>query len=475
MPRGKKRLRLRVYEDCFTGEDALHWLLKHLQTTELFGTVNRTQVENLLNKFVHSEVIADIKGKDKGFSESTYYQFVTEPRALNFVDDTPKPKGTTHQRTGTEENEGLCIANEYAFTQCSYPSIANIRSFGLADPMYDEPQDLTGYGNVAPEQVASVWKEMTLARLLHVVELTTLDGVVSYKAVNGHHIAHNASKTLASNPSGSQSNGDVPQWVLLAIKCVAEWPEGCTEEFVGGLPVYQGLELDVLQSLVVHFSLQPEPLISCSLGDLFAAVLCLIEEKKSSSLIAMQMCLLLLPQVNRARLHILVRFIHDAAHNKELILSSTKTNFDELLDLFSPVVLRPTKGRLEESGVHNLMAYMIQHHQHIFKIPENLKHDVESKLSAMSSGQGDSTLAAQSSYCHRVSQEEYDKQKNMSEEFLVGLLTKIVNDKEMPAKMKKKRLHQFEKAYPHLYRQYHSTPNLSSSDNAICTDPLALR
>ena len=50
-------------------------------------------------------------------------------------------------------------------------------------------------------------------------------------------------------------------------------PEGCTEEFVGGLPVYQGLELDVLQSLVVYFSLQTEPLISFSLGDLFAAVL----------------------------------------------------------------------------------------------------------------------------------------------------------------------------------------------------------
>ena len=50
-------------------------------------------------------------------------------------------------------------------------------------------------------------------------------------------------------------------------------PEGCTEEFVGGLPVYQGLELDVLRSLVVHFSLQTEPLISCCLGDLFAAIL----------------------------------------------------------------------------------------------------------------------------------------------------------------------------------------------------------
>lgn len=133
-----------------------------------------------------------------------------------------------------------------------------------------------------------------------------------------------------------------------------------------------------------------------------------------------------------------------------------------------------------------------------FQIPDNLKHDVESRLSAMASGQvgrlsvpishdlisvlcyqGDGAMATQqSSYCHRVSQEEYDKQKNMSDEFLVGLLAKIVGDQEMPAKVKKKRLQQFEKAYPQLYRQYHSTPNLSSPDHAdvtLCTSHLALR
>ena len=49
-------------------------------------------------------------------------------------------------------------------------------------------------------------------------------------------------------------------------------PEGCTEEFVGGMPVYYGFELDVLQSLVQFFSL-PDPLISPKLYDLYMAVL----------------------------------------------------------------------------------------------------------------------------------------------------------------------------------------------------------
>lgn len=50
----------------------------------------------------------------------------------------------------------------------------------------------------------------------------------------------------------------------------------------------------------------------------------------------MQLCLLLLPQASRARLHTVTRLIHDAAHNKELILSRSKTNFDEVVTLPSP-------------------------------------------------------------------------------------------------------------------------------------------
>ena len=126
-------------------------------------------MEKLLQTFVQNEVIVDIKGRDKSFSESTYYKFVTEPNALNFVDDTPKRNGNacTDKRTGenalgTEENEGLCIVNEYAFTQCSNASIANMK--GLADHAYEEPRRANGAWKMAPEQVAAIWKEMTLAR-----------------------------------------------------------------------------------------------------------------------------------------------------------------------------------------------------------------------------------------------------------------------------------------------------------------------
>lgn len=44
MPRHKKRLKMRLYENCFTGSEAVEWLHLHLQSTGLFGSTSRQQV-----------------------------------------------------------------------------------------------------------------------------------------------------------------------------------------------------------------------------------------------------------------------------------------------------------------------------------------------------------------------------------------------------------------------------------------------
>lgn len=46
MPRHKKRLKMRLYENCFTGSEAVEWLHSHLQSTGLFGSTSRQQVGN---------------------------------------------------------------------------------------------------------------------------------------------------------------------------------------------------------------------------------------------------------------------------------------------------------------------------------------------------------------------------------------------------------------------------------------------
>ena len=51
--------------------------------------------------------------------------------------------------------------------------------------------DVSDVVQLSPAQVAGVWKELTLNRLLQLVELETLEGVLAYDAVDGKNIAKN--------------------------------------------------------------------------------------------------------------------------------------------------------------------------------------------------------------------------------------------------------------------------------------------
>lgn len=44
MPRHRRRVKMRLYDECFTGSEAVQWLHKYLQNTGSFGTVSKQQV-----------------------------------------------------------------------------------------------------------------------------------------------------------------------------------------------------------------------------------------------------------------------------------------------------------------------------------------------------------------------------------------------------------------------------------------------
>ena len=48
MPRRKKRVKIRVSEECFTGHEAVEWLHFYLQTSSNFGSVSREQVNTIV-------------------------------------------------------------------------------------------------------------------------------------------------------------------------------------------------------------------------------------------------------------------------------------------------------------------------------------------------------------------------------------------------------------------------------------------
>ena len=44
MPKQRRRVKMKLYEECFTGPEAVKWLHDYLQTSGDFGTVSKQQV-----------------------------------------------------------------------------------------------------------------------------------------------------------------------------------------------------------------------------------------------------------------------------------------------------------------------------------------------------------------------------------------------------------------------------------------------
>lgn len=105
-------------------------------------------------------------------------------------------------------------------------------------------------------------------------------------------------------------------------------PEGCPEDLTGGLPLYQGFEQDVLQSVITYFQSLSEPIVPPKLFNLFMMIHPHLDRNASRATDALQLCCLLLPQQKRIQTHRLLRMIHKACRNTLLHLSEARSNDD---------------------------------------------------------------------------------------------------------------------------------------------------
>ena len=158
-----------------------------------------------------------------------------------------------------------------------------------------------------------------------------------------------------------------------------------------------GYHLSLCMLRELHVSL-PSSLPNCA-----HSLTGLIKAGKPSAVDALQLCSLLLPQTNRTRLHRVLRLIHKASSNRQLVLSKTKSNREVLLEHFSSIVLKQeshnisplhlpaafhksessadggvgggggggrgvAKSDEEKESLKRLVGFMSQHYQQIFKV-----------------------------------------------------------------------------------------------------------
>ncbi|XP_060087979.1 DEP domain-containing protein 1A isoform X2 [Heteronotia binoei] len=177
---------------------------------------------------------------------------------------------------------------------------------------------------------------------------------------------------------------------------------------------------------------------------------------------ALQVCCLLLSPPNRRKLQLLMRMISRMSENVDMPrLHDAVGTRSLMIQTFSRCVLCCAEEvDLDELLATRLVSFLMDHHQDIFQVPTYLQVAVQDHIETLKTtqkkcfGEDLSAIFPTYSYCKRITTQEFDEQKVYTSQAAVAeLLESIIKDRTLSIKDKKKKLKQFQKAYPQIYQK----------------------
>ncbi|KAJ8287138.1 hypothetical protein GJAV_G00048090 [Gymnothorax javanicus] len=449
MPVRRHWAHFRSYDNSFTGSEAVDWLHALLRRNHNFGPeVTRFQTLQLLRKFLKNHVIEDIKGRygTEDLDDNGHlYRFPPSsplkplpPRTPIFLSG-PLPK-----LPGWDDYEEVTLPEKVPVK----PLVLNSESWNKRHSIaIGEVQEcrLIRRREISQRHLDHIWKSMTLAHLQRVLGLDSLEGVNKQGVV-----------VL------KEKSGDLPHWVLSAMKCLANWPNGSETK----QPLYDGFERDVLKTVADYFQKLSEPLLTFQLYEVFVSILGLLP-REQVAVDALQVCCLLLPPPNRRKLQLLMRLITRVCQNPRLPpLNDAIATRTLMVQMFSRCVLHSADEEdLDELLATKLVMLMLEHQEEALRVPARLQRAVEEHLAHLRrvqikySGADTDSSVVSPSYCRQISKAEFEEQRvHGAQEPMVELLESIIGNKDLSVKDKKKKLKQFQRSYPEIYRKRFPTP-----------------
>ncbi|MEQ2231483.1 hypothetical protein ILYODFUR_000915 [Ilyodon furcidens] len=505
----KRRLvHLRSHNDCFLGSEAVDVLAGHITNAKGFegATVSRDKVVCVCQALLECGVFEGVgtkmfsKNKKQGAfedSRSALYRFVgaCSPAAEELeqhslvngiqrlfcssapdrLEEQPCSADMSVPARVLETSVKTCQLESRFTAKVTSECRVDSPSRGLTDSAL--PQSL----------VDEVWQEQTLLRLLNLVELPLLEGVLQCNQnptspTPANQVAHdNPDLIYSSNHLDRQvlkafRDSQEDEWLSAALDCLdflpdqlvvelsrelphccppekesceREPPDGCAIQD-GGLPQWKLL---LYGTLVKHYSnTNRPPLLPQNMTDVYTAITdLLVNAKLDKALVALQLCLKLLPPNRREELRRLLTFMSSAAEPQAVKVDKEIENKLAVKKSFSKAVLH--SKTLPKENEDLMLVFMLSNIKEIFKIPGSLHKVISEKLARLA--QGMEPDVAGSSLNLQVSNKVYAEsaKKNTDQELWV-LLNNISLDTKMSAKERKRLLRQFYLAHPEIFNQY---------------------
>ncbi|KAL8606786.1 hypothetical protein ACOMHN_049615 [Nucella lapillus] len=485
----RRRHKMRFYDNCFTGTDAvdviLHYLLSDKDT---FCTdLSREKAVKVCQLLMSRKAFEPVGVRQADSSKHTFednggklYCFPASPH-----DNENVPPADDSDDDSLYEDSGIALTSEAkryslpletlsegraVYKADSTKSMTSMRSSCSSSTSLTETDLPDRALSISKDVIEETWREVALAQLTTLIDLTFLDGVLAPEKPNKrqqqHHnliisniVARNWHRPLTQsllNLDQVGLEGDGDSVLKSAIACIECLPKGASllaeHSFVSTDSNTKRQAFDILRK---HYSGQSETILPGRFFDLHMAVLNLIlQHQERQALKALRLDMVLLPLAIKEELHRLLQFMTAVSLDTSLVLDPTDSNEVVVLRAFSDCIFRhkllaPNLGSV-------LVQFMLQHLAKVVSLPSNLRDRVAVKLYHLQTGHNVPDVGTV--FSQRVSREEYARQaRDCTQEGLIAMVNGILDNTKMTLKEKKQRLKQFQKCYPTLYDEHFST------------------
>uniref|UniRef100_A0A3Q0T8D3 DEP domain containing 1a n=1 Tax=Amphilophus citrinellus TaxID=61819 RepID=A0A3Q0T8D3_AMPCI len=197
---------------------------------------------------------------------------------------------------------------------------------------------------------------------------------------------------------------------------------------------------------------------------LFKAPFCVLQPQcERVAIEALQLCTLLLPPASRRKLQLLMRMASRISQNVDMPRLHPAIGTRTLMvHMFSGCVL----GSAEECDLDELLAtrlvsFLMDHQQTILSVPEYLLGAINDHIQYLLC-----LPVPIYTFCHQISGTEFEQQKlESSQKAMEELLEILLTDQNISEKDRRKKLKQFQKQYPDIYRRRFPSSDGESKTN----------
>ncbi|XP_076821088.1 DEP domain-containing protein 7-like isoform X2 [Clavelina lepadiformis] len=409
-------------------------------------------------------------------SESGVHQGLSSTSTCSDAEDVKEKKSDDINRGGKLRLSQRLSFRKKSVRRAEQSSLNGDHSCVIKNPVADRDSRCgsqngkdTIHRKLTSQELSHLKRECVRVRLLQILDLQFVDGLITSPNYDKRASSSDFNGLFSSSSCASHgvqysevvsAYNSADSWISSALSVLQHLPNGydilCRH--ARDQPYMKKIKL--FFAISDYYKSLSKPLIDDSMKDIIKAIVQMLASKPADvALEALQLFMHLLTESLLYELRDLFAFLHYVITNKDVALTPQCSNKKIVIQTF-PSAIFPTIAKDRQfpdfqSGICGLCYFIMDQRQQAFSLPPSVTSTMNRKRKLMEAGEVDSpSLVPDSTFCARISNTEYNKQRVDFTQMQVSELIKSLHtDTSMPPRKKKDLLKKMQSAHSSAFER----------------------